>query len=259
MNHDGLKEHIIESLDKGIRLDGRKATEYRDIKIERNVIKNAEGSAKITIGETELIVGIKLSVEAPYPDMPGEGTMSVGAELLPLSNPDFESGPPGIQAIELARVTDRGIRESKTIDTKKLCIKEGEKVWMISIDIVSINDSGNLFDASALASVAALQETTFPKFDGEKIDYSQKTKDKLPLNKSPVSITVCKIGKHFIVDPITEEENAIEARLTVVTEKDGTICAMQKGGDAPLVSEEIEKMVDIAIEKAKELRKHLEK
>lgn len=259
MNNNGLRGHIIETLDKGIRLDGRNATEYRDIKLERNVIKNAEGSAKVTIGETELIVGVKMSVESPYPDMPNEGTMSVGAELLPLSNPDFESGPPGIQAIELARVTDRGIRESKTIDTKKLCIKEGEKVWMVAVDIVSINDAGNLFDASALASMAALQETVLPKFDGEKIDYSQKSKEKLHISKSPVSITVCKIGKHYIVDPTTEEEEVVDARLTVVTEKDGTICAMQKGGDSPLVSEDIEKMVDLAIDKAKELRKHLEK
>lgn len=259
MNNKELREHVIESLDKGIRLDGRKPTEYREIKLERNVSKNAEGSARVTIGDTELIVGVKLSVETPYPDLPDEGTMSIGAELLPLSSPEFESGPPGIGAIELARVTDRGIRESNAIDTKKLCIKEGEKVWMIAVDLVSINADGNLFDASALGAVAALQETKFPKFDGEKVDYAEKTKDKIPLIKIPVSVTVCKIGKHFILDPTEEEEKAVDARLTVVTEKDGKICAMQKGGEATLTAEDIAEMVDLASDKAKELRKHLEK
>ena len=39
--------------------------------------------------------------------------------------------------------------------------------------------------------------------------------------------------------------------------EDGTLCAMQKGGDFPLTIEDIDKMLDIGIEKAKELRKHL--
>ena len=254
-----LRGHIIETLNKGIRLDGRKATEYREVKLERSPFKNAEGSAKVTIGDTELIAGVKLALETPYPDLPDEGTMAVGAELLPLSNPDFESGPPGIEAIELARVVDRGIRESGTIDTKKLCIKAGEKVWMIYIDIVTVNVDGNLFDASALAAMAALQETVFPKLVDEKVDYGEKTKEKLPLSKAPVSITVCKIGDHLIIDPTNEEEQVIDARLTVASLKDGTICAMQKGGNYPLTVEDINKMVDLALDKAKELRKHLEK
>ena len=36
---------------------------------------------------------------------------------------NFDIGRPGIEAIELARVIDRGIRESGFIDFKKLCIK----------------------------------------------------------------------------------------------------------------------------------------
>src|SRR3989344_7191901 len=126
MNNSDLKGHILEALNQGIRFDGRKLTEYREILVEVGVAKNAEGSARVKIGETELIVGVKMEVAEPYPDIPDEGTMSVGAELLPLSNPDFELGPPGIEAIELARVVDRGIRESKCIDFKKLCIEIGE-------------------------------------------------------------------------------------------------------------------------------------
>lgn len=258
MNNNDLKEHIIEGLKQEIRFDGRKSADYRDILVERSVAKNAEGSARVKIGETEVIVGVKLEVSEPYPDIPEEGTLSVGAELLPLSNPEFESGPPGIEAIELARVVDRGIRESGMVDTKKLCIKAGEKVWMIAIDIITINDAGNLFDASSLGAVAALQDTKFPKFDGEKIDYAEKTKERLPLSKIPVSVTVCRIGDRLIIDPLSEEEKAIDARLTVASLKDGTICAMQKGGDYTLGEEDVLKMIELGIEKGKELRRHLE-
>jgi len=173
---------------------------------------------------------------------------------LPLSNPKFESGPPGIQATELARVVDRGIRESKTIDFKKLCVKEGEKVWLILIDICTLNDAGNLFDASALVAYAALQNTVFPKFDGEKVDYKEKTNKKLQLKNIPLSVTVCKIGDKFIVDPTTDEEQVIDARLTVATIEDGTLCALQKGGESSLTQEEIIQMMDIGIKKGKELR-----
>ncbi len=256
--HRELRSHIISLLNADTRLDGRKLTEYRKpIEVEQNVVKTAEGSARVKIGETEVIVGVKLEVGEPYPDLPDQGTIIVGAELLPLSNPEFELGPPGIQAIELARVVDRGIRESKCIDFKKLCVESGKKVWLIIIDICPINDAGNLFDASSLAALAALKDAKFPSFDGEKIDYKTKTDKKLPLEKTPIAVTVIKIGEKFIVDPDIEEEKAIDARLTVSAIEDGTLCALQKGGDFPITVEDVEKMLEIGIEKGKELRKYL--
>ncbi|RMF06952.1 exosome complex protein Rrp42 [Candidatus Woesearchaeota archaeon] len=249
------RQHVIDCINTGIRLDGRKTTEYRTpIKVETGVTKNAEGSAKVTIGETEVIAGVKMMIDKPYPDKPDEGTIMVGAELLPLSNPDFELGPPGIQAIELARVVDRGIRESGAIDGKKLCIKEGEMVWIISVDICTINDAGNLFDASSLAAIAAIKDAVFPEHKDGVIDYKNLTDKKLPVSKTPLSVTVHKVGPHLIVDPTTEEEAVSDARLTVAVTEDGEICAMQKGGNEPLSTEDISNMIDLAKEKIEELR-----
>ena len=258
MMHRELRNHIIGLLNSGMRLDGRKLTEYRKpIEVEYGIIKTADGSARVKIGVTEVFVGVKLEVGEPYPDTPNEGTIIVGAELLPMSNPDFELGPPGIQAIELARVVDRGIRESKALDFKKLCIAEGEKIWMVIIDICPINDAGNLFDASSLAALAALKDTKYPEFDGVKVNYKKKTDKSLQLEKHPIAVTVIKFGDKFVVDPDTEEEKVIDARLTVSSIEDGTLCAMQKGGDFPLSTADIDKMLDIGIEKGKELRKYL--
>ena len=256
--HRELRSHIISLLNADTRLDGRKLSEYRKpIELEYGVVKTAEGSARVKIGETEVFVGVKMEVGEPYPDIPDEGTIIVGAELLPLSNPEFELGPPGIQAIELARVVDRGIRESKCLDFKRLCIEAGKKVWLLIIDICPINDAGNLFDASSLAALAALKDAKYPAFDGEKVDYKSKTDKRLELEKTPIAVTVIKIGEKFIVDPDIEEEKAIDARLTVSTIEDGTLCALQKGGDFPLTIEDIEKMLDIGVDKGKELRKYL--
>ena len=250
-----LRGHLIRLFESNIRLDGRKFTDYRTVKVEVNVTNTAEGSARVIIGKTDVIVGVKMEVMEPYPDTPGEGSIMVGAELLPLSSPEFELGPPGQKAIELARVVDRGIRESKALDFKKLCIKEGEKIWMIVLDICTINDAGNLLDASSLAAIAALRNMAFPEYKDDKIDYKKKTNKKLELKDIPLSVTVIKIGDKFLVDPDSDEEKAIDTRLTVASLSDGTLCALQKGGDYPLTSEDIAKMVDIGIEKGNELRK----
>ncbi len=253
--YQSLREHIIKLFESNTRLDGRKFTEYRPVTLDVDVAPTAEGSARVKIGKTDVIVGVKVEVMEPYPDTPDEGSIMVGAELLPLSNPEFEPGPPSIEAVELARIVDRGIRESKSLDFKKLCIKKGEKMWMIIIDICTINDAGNLFDASALAAIAALKNMKFPEYKGDVIDYKKKTNKGLDIKDTPLSVTVSKIGDKFIVDPDSEEEKAIDARLTVASLADGTLCAMQKGGDYPLSAEDVEKMIDIALEKGQELRK----
>lgn len=252
------REHVLAALSKGIRFDGRKPEQMRKITVEQGISASAEGSARVKMGDTEVLAGVKMSVEEPYPDTADRGNLMVNAELLPLSSPEFESGPPGIEAIELARVVDRGIRESEAVDFKKLCIKEGEKVWSVMIDICTINAAGNLIDASALAAIAALKNTRFPKFDGEKIDYMEHTKEGLPLQKEPIAVTVFKIDKHIIVDPLDEEEDNADARLTITTIDDGIICSLQKGGDMPLTVEEIDQMIGTAQEKAKEIRTKLQ-
>ncbi len=252
-----FKQHLIKALKEGLRADERKHDAYREIIVEHGISKNAEGSARVKIGDTEVLAGVKLELSEPYPDRPDEGSIMVNAELTPLANPEWELGPPGIDAIELSRVVDRGIRESGAIDLKKLCIKKGEKCWIIIVDIVPINDAGNLFDASALAAVAALLDARFPKYENEEVDYKAKTDEKMPINSLPISVTVIKIGSYYLVDPVPEEEAVLDARLTVAVRDDGQLCALQKGGDEPLTAEDVDKMTSLAIEKSKELRNYL--
>jgi exosome complex component RRP42 len=257
MNNDNKKKHIANYLSKGIRYDGRKLTDYRDISIEYDVSKSAEGSARVKIGGTEVIAGVKMAMEKPYPDTPDEGMLMVGVELLPMSNPKFESGPPDVRSIELARVIDRGIRESKTINNKELCLIPGEKVWSVMVDICTINDEGNLLDCAGLAAIAAITNAKFPKYENDKIDYKTRTDKKLPLSKVPIPVTVIKIDNYFVVDPLIEEEELVDARLTVTSTEEGYICALQKGGNSALLDKEIEQMIELGLEKAKELRNHL--
>jgi len=249
------KKHILESLDKGTRYDGRKKDEFRQIEIKTGIIETAEGSAQVRCGNTEVIAGVKLAVEKPYPDTPDNGLLMVGSELLPMSNPKYEGGPPDAVAIEIARVIDRGIRESKCLDTKKLCIKSGEKAWSVMVDVCPLNDDGNLIDVGSIAAIAAIMNAKFPSYVDEKIDYKKKTNESVPVSKIPIAITVIKIGNNLIVDPTELEESVLDARLTVTTMDDGSLCAMQKGGEGPVTIETIDAMLDLALKKSDEIRK----
>ncbi|MFA7707374.1 MAG: exosome complex protein Rrp42 [Candidatus Pacearchaeota archaeon] len=246
------KRQIENLLEKGKRLDGRKPFDYRDITIEKNISKNAEGSARVKIGKTDVIVGVKLATQEPYPDHEDEGTMTTNMEYSPASGSRYESGPPKMDSVETARVVDRGIRESGFIDWKKLCIEPGKKVWSVSIDIYSINDDGNILDASAIGAMAALKLTRFPEYDKEteSVKFGEFTDTPLPLTeKTPFSMTFYKVGNNLLVDPNRDEEDAAEARLTLAISKpskDHIINAMQKGGITPLTGEELKKIVEQA-------------
>lgn len=255
-----IEGFIRKKLQNGIRVDGRKFDDYRPVTIEYGVsAKSAEGSARVKIGDTEVVAGVKLAIDKPYADRPEEGSIMVNAELLPLSSPEFEAGPPGIDSIELSRVVDRGIRESKAIDFKKLCIIPGEKIWMIFIDIYPINDDGNLFDAASLAAMAALKDAVYPVYDEKTnlVTY-EKTNKKLPVEKTPISITLFKIGDKILIDPNTDEEAEADARLTVASVDEKTICALQKGGQSSLTVAEVNDMVALALKKRSVLAKALE-
>ena len=248
------KEYLLKLAKNGKRSDGRRFNEYRKIEIETNVVKKAEGSAKVKLGNTQVLAGIKMDIGEPYPDSPDQGVMTTAAELIPLASPDFEAGPPQEDAIELARVVDRGIRESEVIELDKLCIEPGEKVWIVFIDIHILDYDGNLFDAASLAALAAIMTTKVPaeRFElGE--DYP------LPVREPPISCTSVKFNGVVVMDPSLDEEDIAEARLTVATDKKGDIRAMQKGLTGSFTVEEIKKVIKDSIDNGKKLRELLYK
>src|SRR5207247_10323390 len=76
----------------------------------------------------------------------------------------------------------------------------------------------------------------------------------LPLNNYPVAVTFAKVDRTIIVDPSLEEEQVMTARLTVTIDKNGDICARQKGGLYGFTPDEVRKVVHIAAGKAAENR-----
>jgi len=244
------KDHIQQLLKEGKRTDGRGLTDIRKISVATGTIESADGSARVQYGNTEVIVGVKIIPGTPFADTPAKGVLTTGAELIPMAHPMFESGPPSEDAIELARVVDRGVRESGMVDVDALCIVAGESVWMCFIDIYALNYDGNLFDAASLATVCALRTAVIP---GEQ--YGKGGNVPLPVRCTPISVTAAKIGNDLILDPNFDEEHIASARLTITTDDDGNFRAMQKGGRGSITPDELTECLNNAVRKGKEIRK----
>ncbi|NLI74278.1 MAG: exosome complex protein Rrp42 [Euryarchaeota archaeon] len=243
------KGHIHKLLSMGRRMDGRSADEYRSITVEAGIIGSAQGSARVRIGNTDVVVGVKMDVGSPFPDTPDRGVLTTNAELIPMASPTFEPGPPDQNAIELSRVVDRGIRESEMIDLQKLCIVEGEEVWINFLDIYVLDYDGNLFDACFYGAVAALRNTIVPAEKHEKGDDYP-----MPLRHYPIQTTAVKIENSILFDPALDEEMVADARLTVTTDENGDLRAMQKGLAGALTLDEVNEIIDTSLRLSKGLR-----
>ncbi|MFB6208991.1 MAG: exosome complex protein Rrp42 [Candidatus Nanohaloarchaea archaeon] len=251
---------IRKMAQEGERLDGRDLDEFRQIEIEPGYIhETAAGSAKVTIGDTQVVVGLSVDVEEPYPDRPNTGTIVTNAELAPMASREYESGPPQEDGVELARVVDRGIRESEAIDLESLCIEPGEKVMTVFIDAHILNDDGSLIDACSLAAMTALMTGTLPEYDEETDTLNRDNRERdIPLQEEPFTVTAHRINREIVWDTTGEEEEAQGARLTVSINEHGNVVAMQKGGTAPLTQEEVMQIVEEAEEKTGKLRQKVE-
>lgn len=249
------RAQMNELLAASKRLDGRALTESRPMKVETDVIKKANGSAIVTLGNTQVIAGVKVEVDEPFEELPDKGLLICNAEVLPLASAYSEPGPPDENAIELARVVDRGIRESEMIDLKKLVLIPGEKVYAVFVDVSVLNVDGNLFDTTSYAVVSALLTAKLPKLevrDGKVVDTGELVS--APIHTIPISVTMAKIGDIIVADPTSEEEACMDARVTMTTDAEGHVCAVQKGGTGTFTVEQVNYVVATALSKGQEIR-----
>ncbi|HDI10210.1 MAG TPA: exosome complex protein Rrp42 [Euryarchaeota archaeon] len=252
---DVRRDYILRLLENDKRIDGRRLDEGRDVEIEVGVIRKAEGSAKVKLGDTQVLVGVKLEIGEPFPDSPNRGVLTTSTELLPVASPVFEPGPPNEDAIELARVIDRGIRSSEAVDLESLCIIEGEKVWVLFIDIHVLDDDGNIMDASSIASIAALYDTKVPKtlVENGKVEILDEY-EPLTVRKTPISVTIAKVGNKLVLDPNHEEELVMDSRITVTLSEENEVCSIQKGGSGTISERDVLESLEIARNRFKEVK-----
>jgi len=243
------RQTYISLYEKGLRADGRSIHAPRSITIKTGVLDKAEGSAQVSLGNTQVLVGVKVELGQPFKDTPNQGVLVVHAENVPLASPIFEPGPPDENAIELARVIDRSLREVKAVDLEYLVIRVGEKAWNLWVDVYVLDHDGNLFDASMLATMAALATTRIPDYEetetGEIVVKREGAYRQLKINCMVTTVTLAKIGDYLVVDPTFEEEVIADYRLVLSFDDKLRIVGAQKTGPGGMKMGELREAIRI--------------
>eukprot|EP00268_Persea_americana_P025892 TRINITY_DN2522_c1_g1_i5.p1 TRINITY_DN2522_c1_g1~~TRINITY_DN2522_c1_g1_i5.p1 ORF type:complete len:262 (+),score=55.79 TRINITY_DN2522_c1_g1_i5:41-787(+) len=199
----------------------------------------------------------------PYRDRPNEGTLSIFTEFSPMADPSFEPGRPREYAVELGRIVDRGLRESRAVDTESLCVLAGKLAWAIRVDLHILDNGGNLVDAANVAALAALltfrrPECTVGGEDGQEvIVHPPEVKEPHPLiiHHLPVAVSFAFFGNGNIVviDPSHKEEAVMGSRMTATMNTSGDVCAVQKSGGEGVLQSVVMQCLRIASLKAADI------
>ncbi|PNT68810.1 hypothetical protein BRADI_3g45490v3 [Brachypodium distachyon] len=254
------REFIEQALQSDLRVDGRRPFDFRKLKI---VFGREDGSAEVELGETRVMGYVTAQLVQPYKDRPSEGTLAIFTEFSPMADPAFEPGRPGEAAIELGRVIDRGLRESRAVDMESLCVVAGKHVWSLRVDLHILDNGGNLIDAANIAALAALStfrrpECTVGGEDGQQVTvHDPEVRDPLPLtiHHLPIAVTFAYFGDGniMVIDPTYKEEAVMGGRMTATINSNGDVCSIQKAGGEGVMSSVIMQCLRIASVKAADI------
>jgi exosome complex component RRP42 len=91
----------------------------------------------------------------------------------------------------------------------------------------------------------------------DKVTLVDEEETPLPTTTIPVSVTMGKVGNYIIVDPNGDEWGSMDARITITTNSDGNICALQKGGSDGFTQDEIVQCGELSVRVGAKIREKL--
>lgn len=272
-----------------VRADGRELLQQRKIRVQFRR-SESESQAEVQLGRTRVIGNVHGEIVPPFPDRPTEGFLHFAVELSPMASPSFEAtasagrgAASSVAAAELARLVERGVRESRALDTEALAVVAGEKVWSITCHVHVVDHGGNLVDAASLAAIAALMHYRRPEVavkegtNGGVTVYSVDEHAAVPLSLHhiPISISFCFLlpaanthnsngdddemnadedGEPIIfMDPTDREERITDARMSFTFNSFRELCAVHKIGGAAISQSTVLRCANAAAARVVEL------
>ncbi|KYH45760.1 ribonuclease PH [Branchiibius sp. NY16-3462-2] len=222
------------------RHDGRAPDQLRDIRITRNWLDHAEGSALIEFGRTRVLVAASFTEGVPR-WLKGQGTGWVTSEyeMLPRSTntrSDRESrkGKVGGRTHEISRLIGRSLRA--IIDTSAL----GENTIVVDCDVLQAD--GGTRTASITGAYVALADAITDARSRGLI-----AKNAKPLTDSVAAISVGIVGGVPVLDLDYPEDSTAETDMNVVMTGSGGFVEVQGTAEgAPFDRDELNALLDLA-------------
>ncbi|XP_009343467.2 exosome complex component RRP42 isoform X1 [Pyrus x bretschneideri] len=256
----GEKHFIQGGIAQDIRSDGRKRLTPRPINVKTGVISQANGSARVRMGATDVIASVKAELGRPTALQPDKGKVFINVDCSPTAAPMFEGRGGEELSAELSVALQHCLLGGKSgsgagIEVSSLVVVEGKICWDLYVDGLVVSSDGNLLDALGAAIKAALSNTGIPRVnvaagasgdEQPEVDVSDEEFLQFDTSKVPVIVTLTKVGKHYIVDATSEEESQMSSAVSISVNRQGHICGLTKRGGAGLDPSIILDMVSVA-------------
>ncbi|XP_024538320.1 exosome complex component RRP42 [Selaginella moellendorffii] len=262
-------DYIEGGVKHDLRSDGRGRYHFRNLSIQVGIIPQANGSARVRLGGTDLIVSVKAELGSPRSCRPNYGSIEVMVECSATAGPEFEGRGGEDLNMELSRALQRCFvggpsGAGAAIDLSTLGIVASKFCWELFVDCLVVNSDGNLLDALSIGVKAALSNTGIPSVKVTGNTASEDDADlevgdnpdefaRLDASKVPLIITLTKIGRHYIVDATPEEEMGMSSAVSVAVNSKGLILGLTKRGDGGLDPSVVTDMISVAKHIARDL------
>jgi len=190
-----------------MRIDGRKLNQMRKVKIKRNVLKFAEGSCMIEMGNTKVICSASVEDKVPpFLRNTGSGWITAEYGMLPRScksriDREASRGKQSGRTQEIQRLIGRSMRS--IAELKKL----GERTIWIDCDV--IQGDGGTRTASITGSFIALADA-LAKLKSKKLI------DSISLTDYVAAISVGIVNGEKCLDLNYEEDSGAEVDMNII-------------------------------------------
>ncbi|KAK6747988.1 hypothetical protein RB195_000913 [Necator americanus] len=224
------KHFIAQGFADGVRNDGRGIDDFRPIWIESPAFTTTNGSARVKIDTTDILVGVKCEVmECEDTSLtPNRLQFTVEPSCIAALRTEAKGGELLTEAIEAVLMEAYHGNGDVITNMEKLVLCK-QFMWKVYVDIVIQQYGGNILDAIFIAVKAALLDTRItnlaliPQDEGKfSIECEESTETnffRLEAANAPLSISVNQIGKSIAVDCTEVEEVLLRTALWVVMDQ----------------------------------------
>src|ERR1700683_1066786 len=201
-----------------MRPDGRKPDELRPVEIATGYLKTAEGSALITIGNTQVLCAASVDTSGPpCVRTTGRGWVTAEYSMLPRATStrtarEVAKGRPSGRTHEIQRLIGRSLRA--VIDLSVL----GERSIILDCDVIQADGGTRVASITGAYVALALAVKQMQKY---------KMVSKSPLTGAVAAISVGMLRGEAILDLCYEEDSSADVDANVVMTGDGRFIEFQ--------------------------------
>ncbi len=224
------------------RTGGRGKDQLRPVKVLRGVLKFAEGSALITIGDTKVLCAATVEENVP-PFLKGSGRGWIRAEYAMLPRATQERSPRersfAGRAQEIQRFIGRALRA--VVDLEAL----GERTILMDCDVIQAD--GGTRTAAITGGFIAL-------YDALKKLNEQNLIERFPIRDFVAAISVGIVEDEYLLDLEYSEDSRARVDLNLVMTGEGKLVELQGAGEeGPFTFEELFRLIELGKKGIKEL------